>query len=755
MALMKWLPWRFIVRRMAKAHGYLDPLTVMAQLERFSQPSEVSAPVELLRAGLIFYSRGFMNARAIQQNLDWVWPYWVRRQFDPDDPAFLPRAFSTGNVNLTQRNWTAVGLPDCEALPIVDPRGLLTPWHDGWSLDAWVLADDGAALLPPRTDNAEQIPELGPASWAVRTRTRDDDLRLETHAEVHCADGDADCVWTCSAEAKGGGWLVVALRPFNPEGVSAIDRLALDEDRRAWSVGGTTAVRFDEPAERHTVSDYAGGDVWIGLAERSEKDRIRCKVGLATAAALWRIEPGAERSVTTRVPLAADRSISTLFPTGAAGTWSDALGPAAELSVPDERMQMIYDAGLRALVLHAARDIYPGPYTYKRFWFRDAALILHPMVALGLAERARRMAERFPKWQTVTGYFHSQEGEWDANGEVLWALGRMARLTGEGLDPDRWKRSVLAAARWIQRKRTARDDVLHGGLLPAGFSAEHFGNNDYYYWDDFWSVAGLKAAAGLAADWGVSDEAEAFRAEADDLAHAIEETLARSRDIRKTDALPASPYRRMDAGAIGSLAADYPLRLWPAGEPRLAGTVEWLIDNCFRKNAFFHAIAHAGLNPYLTLHVAQVLLRAGDERFFPLVEAVRDLASSTGQWPEAVHPQDGGGCMGDGQHIWAVAEWLMMMRTLFVREEEGRLILGSGLPAGWLGTSGTTPLRFGPTLTPWGPVTVRVVPSTDAVEVTWKADWRGAPPRIDVVLAGCGARESVDAGAGTVRVPRS
>ena len=41
-------------------------------------------------------------------------------------------------------------------------------------------------------------------------------------------------------------------------------------------------------------------------------------------------------------------------------------------------------------------------------------------------------------------------------------------------------------------------DEIDAGLLPAGFSAEHLGPNDYYYWDDFWGLAGLIAAARLA-----------------------------------------------------------------------------------------------------------------------------------------------------------------------------------------------------------------------------------------------------------------
>ena len=99
-----------MVSRLAKSKGFLDPLTLYARLQQFAQPSEVAEPVELLRAGAVFHARGLINSRVLQHNLDWVWPYWVERQFDPSDTAFLPRAFSLTHINLTNRSWTAVGL---------------------------------------------------------------------------------------------------------------------------------------------------------------------------------------------------------------------------------------------------------------------------------------------------------------------------------------------------------------------------------------------------------------------------------------------------------------------------------------------------------------------------------------------------------------------------------------------------------------------------------------------------------------------
>jgi hypothetical protein len=145
---------------------------------------------------------------------------------------------------------------------------------------------------------------------------------------------------------------------------------------------------------------------------------------------------------------------------------------------------------------------------------------------------------------------------------------------------------------------------------------------------------------------------------------------------------------------------------------------------------------HSGINAYLTLHLAQVRLRAGDAAgAWRLMDAVVALASPTGQWPEAIHPLTMGGCMGDGQHIWAAAEWLMFVRNLFVREEVDTLVIGSGVRPEWLeaGDPG-----FGPTLTPYGSVTVNFTRDESGVSVKVDAEWRGgAAPALELRVPGC------------------
>jgi hypothetical protein len=487
------------------------------------------------------------------------------------------------------------------------------------------------------------------------------------------------------------------------------------------------------------------------LDEDDGRGSITCPEGMASAAAQFPTPEDGIGRLEVRIPLAPDmeRQKITLGP--GASSWDDSLQPSARLAVPDPRMQFLYDAALRTLVLLSADEAVPGPYTYRRFWFRDACLMLHALLAAGLTERCRRLLDGFFKHQDHSGYFRSQEGEWDSNGQVLWILERFQSATGSDF-PESWIEGALKGAAWIRRKRrTSKTDGPCAGLFPAGFSAEHFGPNDYYYWDDFWGAAGLRAAARLAGRFRSDAMRHDLQNAAEGFEAAIFKSIAALPECRSRGGIPAAPLRRMDSAAIGCLVADYPLQLMPPGDERILNTVAFLMANCFHRGSFFQDMIHSGRNAYMTLAIAQSLLRAGDARHQDLIEAVARMASPTGQWPEAVHPATGGGCMGDGQHGWAAAEWVMAIRALFLREEGVRLLVGGGLFPEWLTTG--TELAFGPSPTAWGDVSVHITVGESGCRVMVDGTWQGTPPEIVIALPGCRPEAIREAG-GVVEVPR-
>ena len=732
----RWFPLRFVVRAVARRQGFLDPIKLISQMQNFAQPSEVIAPMELLRSGVVMHARGLINSLAIQHNLDWIWPYWVECQYNPRNEAFIPRSFSLTQINLTHRNWTALGIPDGVEFPLVDPRGLVTPYYDSWSIDVWIIPDEGEPLIPSRSLNVSQKLSLDD-NLCVITELSRDELKLQLEAQViglaQVPLLQVKIIGTAGVKAR----LVVSIRPYNPEGVSFINTITLLENSLGWQINGENSVYFDKLPDQYIFSDYNRGDVYSRLSSNENEKEISCKVGMASAAAVFILEVGKAKEIIISLPLLKEKTRKDSSSDNqeiAQLAWKKNLQGACLLQIPDKHFQFLYEAAIYSMILHSPKEVYPGPYIYRRFWFRDAAFILNALLAVGLKNRVRRALDCFRTRQTAQGYFLSQEGEWDSNGEALWIMRQYCEMTGN-VPPEEWKDSINKAGKWIYKKRLSSNlPYPHAGLLPSGFSAEHLGPNDFYYWDDFWAVSGLKAAAFLCTAYKNNDQALLFESQSQELLECINKSLRKTEFRLKRLAMPASAYRRLDSGAIGSLVAGYPLRIFRQDDARILDTANFLMKKCLVHGGFFHDMTHSGINPYLTLHLAQVFLRVGDPRYFSLMTAVAKLATSTGQWPESIHPRTGGGCMGDGQHVWAAAEWVMIIRNCFVREEDNRLILCSGIPRVWLEKNET--ITFGPAPTSFGDIQISLKPQGQNIFIEWHGAWFTNEPVIDVQLPG-------------------
>lgn len=737
---IKWFPWQFIVKQVARSKGFIDPMLIISKFNRFAQPSEVWAPVELLRAGTVLHARGLINSQVIQHNLDWVWPYWIECQFNPEDDSFIPRAFSLTQINLTHRNWTAVGIPGFEELPVVDPRGLVMPFFDSWSIDSWVILEDGARLIPSREQNADQKLQWKD-SLSVKTNIESSGIKLQSEVKVVLQNGVPVCKINLSGQAPSNGYLIVALRPYNPEGVSFIHRIDLLKTVSGWLVDKKYFVFFDQKPDVHRFSHYRKGDVyhWILSPSHDRDSYVQCEVGMATALMGYSLKEGEQRSVTINIPLEKGKKIQTVYPVAKSADqlWKETYEGCCQMKLPYRNFEYLYEAAIRTVLLHTPKESYAGPYTYKRFWFRDAAIIISALLCTGKTDRAERIINTFFARQNSDGYFLSQEGEWDSNGEALWAMQQFCLFSGKN-PPLFWKDNVIRAAEWISNKRVkTAENLIYSGLFPSGFSAEHLGPNDFYFWDDFWGVAGLNAAVYMLEQWDEKEKAEIFRQESKDFMSSIITCLQKVAGKMRRPMMPASPYRRPDSGAVGSLAVGYPLQLWNEQDERLLLTADYLFNNCLIHNAFYHDISHSGINPYLTLHIAQVLMRGGDIRFRLLTESIADLASPTGQWPEAIHPRLKSGCMGDGQHVWAASEWIIMIRNSFIREEREKnsLVFCSGIYKEMLDSA--EKLRFGPALTSFGPVSIVISQEKGKMKLHWEANWYSdKEPQIEIAFPG-------------------
>ncbi|MFO7279622.1 MAG: hypothetical protein C0P77_004360 [Thermoanaerobacterales bacterium] len=698
-----------------------DVIRHLSTFQRLGEHVEVELPSELMPVGARTVFRALRTRAAAQVAPGWVWPYWLERQLDPTSPAFVPRGHLPLLTNVTHRNWTAVGNLDSPWEAIVDPRGLVTPWYDGWSLDWWIGADD-RWHLPSREVNVRQrLVEASPVvETAMRIPSGDAIQRVYAIRRSSQEGGGELVVVEVENASKAPVALALAVRPYNPEGLAVIERIDLKGTTVA--VDGRPALLLPRPPGRVAASTFHEGDsavtVMVGEAREHWRGPVRDPAGLAQAAFVFPLAHGAtfrvaiplEPEPETRRPRRIRRRLAEApaFPSvvppaeAVAKGWKAQSDRGLRIDLPDERLAEAVAANRRyLLLLHDGPDITPGPATYHRFWFRDAAYMLAALDHYGYHEEAAQVLASYPDRQRTDGFFFSQRYEWDANGAALVALARHWRLTRDAVLVDAMVGPIAKGVHWIERTRRKprrRDRRRRGaadataGLLPAGVSAEHLGPFDHFYWDDFWGVAGLRAGAELlrAVDQPeAAEEAERFAAA---MWRDVEASLELTARRLGTKAIPAGPRRHLDPGAVGALAACAPLGLLPADDERIAATLE-LIRDAFTLadgRAFYQAISHTGLGTYLTLQLAAVELRAGDRRCLDRLDWLLSVASPTWTWPEAVHPRLPGGCMGDGHHGWAAAELLNFVRDLLVREVEGpagveAIALSSLVPERWYG----------------------------------------------------------------------
>jgi hypothetical protein len=697
-----------------------DIVRHLSTFQRLGEHLEIQPPGEMLPIGARTVFRALRTRAASQIGDDWVWPHWLRRQVDPTSPAFVPRGHLPFLTNVTGRNWTSIGNPGSAREAVVDPCGLVCPWFDGWSLDWWIGAED-----------RWHVPS---ASHTIRQSLVDDAPVVETRMRVPGGDVVHRAYAARATAADGGEELVVveiendsavpvalalAVRPYDVEGLSVIERI--DLRGTTVMVDGRVALRLPRAPNEATASTFHDGDssvaVFAGQAGNRYPHGLRCDAGMAQAAFVYPLphrstitvamplDPQPRTRLVARSRRRAERAsgFPALPASGqVARGWAAQTDRGLRLVLPDERLQSAVDANRRYLLLsHDGADITPGPRTYHRFWFRDAAYLLGALDRCGFHAEAGEVLDSYPSRQHVDGFFFSQRLEWDANGAALWAMAHHHDLCRDDALLERQVPSIARGIEWIERKRHSRrrrGDPALRGLLPAGISAEHLGPHDYFFWDDFWALAGLRDGARLLRTAGEDDAAARATQFLESMTTDVRASMELTAERLGTLAVPAGPRRRIDPGIIGSLVAVWPLEILPASDPAMAETLTVIRDRFCLGDAFYQGISHTGLGTYLTLHVAFAELAAGDRRALDRLAWSMANATSTWTWPEAVHPRVQGGCMGDGHHGWAAADFLSFVRTMLVRETPGGLALASMLPESWYGQGVEVhgaPTRFG------------------------------------------------------------
>ncbi len=709
-------------------------------MQMFKASNEISGidkktlPVELIPLNSIQISRGLLNFTVLQSRLDWIFPFWINRQYNPKSKSFIPRSHLGLSMNITHRNWTAVGNPECDIEPIVDPRGLVTPFKNGWSFDTWLIIE-GKIFLPSESETAGQ--SLIDNLPAVKTKFKINDIEL-TLITYSYKDNLYHKVNVLNNSGKTiPVQIIVSIRPFNPEGISLLNKIEFDRNDNCFLINGSSKkdrLYFTRKPDFIHCSNFKCGDsAKILLSKHNGKQNLssECSAGFANAIASFQIDllPFSNKGIEIYVPLKENGKYHPYDIPELKLYWNDLLNKGTEIHTPDKKLNALLRSSISSLLMFTDKNIItPGPFTYHQFWFRDAAYMLWALDNFGFHSITKKIIGQYPYYQMKNGYFRSQKGEWDSNGQAIWTIYRHYNLTKDLRLLDSLFDSLYAAVKWISGKRLTDksfNEEPFFGLMPAGMSAEHLGLADHYFWDNFWSLAGIKSFIEICKILGKDDELNFAEGLKTHYCLAADVAIENVQKKFSLTAIPASPSRDVDCGMIGSICAGYPLQLFEPNDKRIIDSLDLLKQKYFVNGLFFQHFIHSGMNPYLTLQIAHAYLFAGQRKlFWKILNDVVSYASSTNNYPEAIHPITGGGSMGDGHHGWAAAEIALALHDAFIFEisnsNQKEIVLLQGIPKEWFTDSSDFYIRNSPVSDGILDLTIKSVKDRNCVEIDIK-----------------------------------
>ncbi|MCD9623605.1 hypothetical protein [Rhabdothermincola salaria] len=640
---------------------------------------------------------------------DRLLPWWLERQLDPTGPDVVPGPAAT--VNTTHRDWVLLGTVGAPERAVLDPRGLLTPWPAGWSLDWWVGADD-RWHLPSRASGVRQN-LLGDAP-VVETAMRvpSGDLR---HRAWAVAGGDG---------VPPGGAVVVelenaspvpvaialAVRPWNPLGASAVH--AVDLEATTVTVDSRVALVLPKAPSRVAFGDVrrdAVESVLDGTASGEwPEGGVRCTAGAATAAFLFPLPhtavlrvvvplasvpvgPGRRRSDATalaevepRALPGADRVVSG---------WEAQVRRAARVELPEPRVAEALAAARRHLLLHTAGDD-AGAWPPVVVGGLDTSVLAVALDRQGLHTEAERLLVGFADRQALDGSFGGETHRGDAAGAWLHAVAEHVRLTGGADLAVDLVGPVAKAAHHLQRRHLSRRARRSDGgpsLLPAGDGPGWVGDDGPTYHDALWAWRGLLDASFTLEAAAQPDAASEVAAGAAEMAGALAASLTADATATASLVPLLGPGARMPAGAVATVAALASVLCGPGAPPEelagaLAAGAGWLAEQPADTPAVWHHVGHAGQSPRLTAAAALAdTLTGRADTAISRLRWLLDRGAPLWTWPEHVHPRTGGGSGGQGHDAAATAGVIGLIRALAVVEVSDGLALAPAVPAEWYG----------------------------------------------------------------------
>ena len=338
----------------------------------------------------------------------------------------------------------------------------------------------------------------------------------------------------------------------------------------------------------------------------------------------------------------------------------------------------------------------------------------------------------------------------DSHGQFIWLIAEYYRYTGDRALVERMWPHVAAAVAHMdslrgQRRTTewrAPDKRKFFGLLLPSISHEGYPNPMHSYWDDFFAYRGYADAVVLADVLGRGAERARYAAARDTFARDLAASIAAAMAEKGIDYVPGcaelgdfdatsttvvlTPTDAADLLPEATIRATFE-RYWTFFTDRRDGRLKW-----------------DGFTPYEVRVIGSFVRLGWRDRANDALGWFMGYRNPPGwkQWAEVAYREKRAPrYIGDMPHTWVGSDFVRSVLDMlaYERGRDSTLVVGAGVPWGWIAGDGskaprsTEPLRVRGARTIYGPVAYTMTARGDAVEVVLEAGMRMPPGGIEVI----------------------
>lgn len=380
-----------------------------------------------------------------------------------------------------------------------------------------------------------------------------------------------------------------------------------------------------------------------------------------------------------------------------------------KFNLPESANRIVntYKANLAYILINRDKaGIQPGSRSYERSWIRDGALTSSALLKSGVVQEVKE----FINWYSDNLFENGKVPcvvdfrgpdpvpENDSHGEFIYLIREYFNFTKDTAFLKSKNKDVLKAVDYIESLIAQRstDHFKNGndsvrayyGLIPESISHEGYSAKPMHsYWDDFFTMKGLKDATEIQRILGDKESYERIKKVRDTFKDNLYSSLQLAMNIRKINYIPGC-VELGDFDATSTTIALTPCNeLINLPQPQVYNTFDKYYE--FFKNRRDNNIEWVNYTPYENRLIGSFIMLDEPERAHELIQFFLNDQRPQGwyHWAEVVWkdyrtPR----YIGDMPHTWVGSDFINAIRAMFVYENEydQSLVLGAALYQDWI-----------------------------------------------------------------------